>query len=528
MFLATPVSASRSCPSRSQPRRSHLSRLLVIRLAIGLLGAAIGRDRAPAADASSTLANATIVCAACHGTHGEGNAAVGNPRLAGLPQQYILAQLAAFASGARDNPVMTAIAKGLSADQAQSAATYYAGLPGPALTQASPAAGPGRILARRGQWSEGIPACVSCHGPNGIGVGASFPSLAGQPAIYLQSQLRAWQQGKRPPGPLGLMPAVAKRMTAAEIAAVAAWFAGSTQALPRASADTAERASPSTVTASATGATPFRPPPESEIPSGPYGEIVKLGGRIFRKTGNYARPFVGNQLTCGNCHIDAGRLAGASPLWAGWVRYPRYRAKNHRISTFGERLQDCFEFSMNGKAPPLGARVIVALETYSAWLAQGAPVGTELPGRGYPELAPPALAPDYSRGRAVYQEKCALCHGVDGAGQAAAGTVVFPPLWGDHSFNWGAGMQRVDTAAAFIKANMPFGLGGTLSDQAAWDVALFMDSHDRPQDPRFTGSVAETRRKFHDSPWSIYGQIVEGHVLGRDSVPPGGTTRRGD
>jgi thiosulfate dehydrogenase len=87
-------------------------------------------------------------------------------------------------------------------------------------------------------------------------------------------------------------------------------------------------------------------------------------------------------------------------------------------------------------------------------------------------------------------------------------------------------MQRVDTAAAFIKTNMPFGLGGSLSDQQAWDVALFMDSHERPQDPRFNGSIAETRQRFHDSPWSMYGETVAGHVLGSTSVPPGGSTRQ--
>ena len=182
---------------------------------------------------------------------------------------------------------------------------------------------------------------------------------------------------------------------------------------------------------------------------------------------------------------------------------------------------------MNGEAPPLGDKILVALETYSAWLARGAPVGPDMPGRFYPRLAKPSSPPDYARGEVVYQQKCALCHGADGAGQSASGQVVFPPLWGPHSYNWGAGMEMVDTAAAFVKANMPLGLGGTLSDQEAWDVALFFDSHERPQDPRFSGTVVETRQRFHASPWSMYGQTVAGHVLGSESVPAGGTTRQG-
>jgi thiosulfate dehydrogenase len=75
-------------------------------------------------------------------------------------------------------------------------------------------------------------------------------------------------------------------------------------------------------------------------------------------------------------------------------------------------------------------------------------------------------------------------------------------------------MHDTKNAAAFIKANMPLGLGGTLSDQEAWDVATYMDSQERPQDPRFKGDVQETRKKYHDSPTSLYGKTVNGHVLG--------------
>jgi thiosulfate dehydrogenase len=69
-------------------------------------------------------------------------------------------------------------------------------------------------------------------------------------------------------------------------------------------------------------------------------------------------------------------------------------------------------------------------------------------------------------------------------------------------------MHRVDTAAGFIQANMPYGLGGTLSDQEAWDVALFMNSHERPQDPRFKDSIAQTRDAHHDEN-CLYGRTPE-------------------
>jgi thiosulfate dehydrogenase len=215
-----------------------------------------------------------------------------------------------------------------------------------------------------------------------------------------------------------------------------------------------------------------------------------------------------------NCHLDAGRKENASPLGAAYVAYPAYRSKNKHVNTFAERLQGCFRYSMNGKAPPYGDPVLVALETYAYWLASGAPVRGKVEGRGYPALAAPARPADYGRGAKIFGQHCAVCHGADGQGQESGGQAVFPPLWGPKSFNWGAGMHDTKNAAAFIKANMPLGAGGTLSDQEAWDVAMFMDSHERPQDPRFTGSVDATRKQFHDEPTSMYGKTVNGHVLG--------------
>jgi thiosulfate dehydrogenase len=269
----------------------------------------------------------------------------------------------------------------------------------------------------------------------------------------------------------------------------------------------------------------FAPPPDSAIPDDQFGREVRRGQRIFNETARYAPQYTGNVLSCANCHIDAGRLANSAPLWAAYVNFPAYRSKNKHVNTFEERMQGCFRFSMNGKAPPMGDPVLVALESYAFWLSTGAPVNKPIAGRGYPELPKPAAAPDYARGAKVFAERCALCHGADGQGQSAGGTQVFPPLWGPQSFNWGAGMGDVDNAAGFIKANMPLGLGGTLSDQDAWDVALFMDSHERPQDPRFKGTVENTRNLYHDSPQSMYGKRVNGALLGGHSVPPGGSTR---
>jgi thiosulfate dehydrogenase len=258
----------------------------------------------------------------------------------------------------------------------------------------------------------------------------------------------------------------------------------------------------------------FTPPPLSAMPSGPFGAEVKLGENIFRHTTEYAHGTIGNSLNCSNCHLDGGRLAGSAPMWGAYPAYPAYRAKNKKVNNFGMRLQGCFAYSENGKVPALDSPTIIALEAYSYWLSTGAPTGAVLAGRGYPKLAPPPKPASYAAGLAVYRANCSLCHGADGQGQYARGETVFPAIWGEKSFNWGAGMGSIKNAAEFVHANMPYGAVGTLSVQQAWDVATYIDSQDRPQDPRFTGSVAATRTKFHNNKFSMYGETVNGHVLG--------------
>lgn len=262
------------------------------------------------------------------------------------------------------------------------------------------------------------------------------------------------------------------------------------------------------------------PPPEAAIPAGPQGDYIRRGLAIFTDTRAAAPQYAGNQLRCANCHLDAGRTPGAAPLWAAYGNFPAWREKNNRINSFEKRVQDCFIYSLNGKPPPLGGDVLLAVSAYAAWLAQGQRIGISPPGRAFPAIAGPPLSPDDRRGRAVFTEKCAACHGESGQGLLDGATVVNPPLWGPNSFNWGAGMAQVDKAAAFIKANMPLGEGGSLSVQQAWDVAWYVDGQRRPQDPRFSGSVAATRAAHHDRPWSRYGTWVAGQLLGDPATTP--------
>ena len=212
----------------------------------------------------------------------------------------------------------------------------------------------------------------------------------------------------------------------------------------------------------------FTPPPMSAIPPGPEGEAIKRGMALFDNPRVTAAQFVGNGMACKNCHLDSGRRANSSPMWAAWVSYPQYRKKSNSINTMYDRIEACFRYSMNapnsaaGGPPPAGSDIYRDLESYFHWLAKGAPTGQPLPGAGYPKPQLSAAGYDPARGSAIFAASCVACHGTNGQGASQPnGTVVYPPLWGPRSYNWGAGMARVDLAAGFIKANMPFDKPGS-------------------------------------------------------------------
>ena len=175
--------------------------------------------------ASQGTPQGVAACISCHGAKGEGMAAF--PRLAGTGQAYLQAQLDAFADGSRKNAVMQPMAQNLTATERQAVALYFSQLPPPfsASDPVQPApSDTGAWLATRGRWTAQVPACAQCHGPGGNGVGAQFPPLAGLPAGYIAGQLQGWKAGSRPPGPLALMPDIAKKLSDAEVTAVAAYY----------------------------------------------------------------------------------------------------------------------------------------------------------------------------------------------------------------------------------------------------------------------------------------------------------------
>jgi cytochrome c553 len=219
-------------PGRARPEHPTM-KILLLR---ALLAAAVALAVSPAARAADVDAGRVLAtrgsatgapaCIACHGPSGQGQAGLGFPRLAGMNADYLLRQLSDFRAQTRVNPVMAPIAKMLTAADQQHVAAYYASLPArPEGPAAAPPPAAGAQLAQQGDWDHGIPACAQCHAPSGLGVGAGFPQLAGQSALYLANQLTAWKQGTRKNDPLGLMRQIAAKLSDAQVAAVTAYYA---------------------------------------------------------------------------------------------------------------------------------------------------------------------------------------------------------------------------------------------------------------------------------------------------------------
>jgi thiosulfate dehydrogenase len=213
-------------------------------------------------------------------------------------------------------------------------------------------------------------------------------------------------------------------------------------------------------------------PPDSEIPAGPLGAAIRRGRALLNHTRDSMPQYVGNRLVCTSCHPANGTQANAIP-WVGvYARFPQYRARNGAVLTIEDRINGCFLRSMNGTAPPAGSQDVKDMVAYFAWLSRGVPQGARVEGQGLPRFE--LLHGDTVAGRGLYAAECARCHNADGSGG------VGPPLWGDGSYNIGAGMARIRTAGAFIRHNMPFDKPGTLTDAQAANVAAYINAQPRP------------------------------------------------
>lgn len=218
------------------------------------------------------------------------------------------------------------------------------------------------------------------------------------------------------------------------------------------------------------------------LPSmGELGEWIKLGEEIVAKTTEHplSKPFVGNGLNCTSCHLQNGRHPTAGSFLGTATAYPAWAPREKTVLTLEDRILNCFMRSCNGIRPPLGSKVSVAIQAYITSLSEGEAM------RMNPKksIGPRAIVllsakPDSAsaeRGRLLYAKKCADCHGLDGQGDTEN-----PPVWGNRSYNDGAGLANAENLGAWLKVAMPLD-DANLTEQEAVDIAVFVNSHQRPR-----------------------------------------------
>lgn len=215
--------------------------------------------------------------------------------------------------------------------------------------------------------------------------------------------------------------------------------------------------------------------------SAPYGQAVLLGEAIVENTREHplSKAYVGNSLNCTSCHLDNGRHKRAASFIGIATAYPAWSPREKRVITLQDRVLNCFMRSENGTRPPVGSKVAVAITTYITSLSEGQPIKVNrdkpLGPNHMPMLTEPEKVPSVARGRELDTENCASCHGEDGLGGDDG-----PPVWGLQSYNDGAGLSRVPKLASYLKVAMPLD-EPYLSEQEAYDIAAFVNSHDRPK-----------------------------------------------
>ncbi len=258
-----------------------------------------------------------------------------------------------------------------------------------------------------------------------------------------------------------------------------------------------------------------------EYPQGEVGKMVKLGEDILLHTDTHplTKDLVGNKLNCASCHLKGsdgkpGTADGIGTFIGTATAFPAYSKREKTVQTLQDRINNCFMRSMNGKRPIIDTPESIAMATYITWLSQGMPMkmDTKRPcspnnsnrwaknSKKFAKIQKKATHANYINGKKLFETKCAMCHGKNGQGIGA-----FPPLWGKNakgewlSYNTGAGMSKLNKGAAWVQSNMPLGQGGTLSDQEAADIMLYVDAQPRADFDLKKGLFPASKMGYYNS-----------------------------
>lgn len=231
-------------------------------------------------------------------------------------------------------------------------------------------------------------------------------------------------------------------------------------------------------------------PDTSLIRNESNADLICYGRDLIERTAEFLGPKgsvaqMSNGMNCQNCHLEGGRKPYGNNYLSVAATYPKFRERSGTNEDIYKRVSDCFERSLNGTALDTNSREMKAIKAYILWIGKDQPKGIKSKTSGIIDLAYLDRAADPDKGKAIYDVKCLSCHGKDGEGKMhpSGKSFLYPPLWGDHSYNHGAGLYRLSRFAGYIKYNMPQGASyerPQLSDEEAWDIAAFVNSQKRP------------------------------------------------
>jgi thiosulfate dehydrogenase len=231
-------------------------------------------------------------------------------------------------------------------------------------------------------------------------------------------------------------------------------------------------------------------PDTTLIPTTKEGELIRYGRELILHTAHYLGPGgkvaqISNGMNCNNCHLEAGTRILGNNFSMVAATYPLYRNRSGKIESVEMRINNCFERSLNGKRLADTSKEMKAMISYMNWVGKDVIKGEKTAGAGVEKLPFMNRPADTVKGKIVYITFCQKCHGSNGEGLQGKDHTeyVYPPLWGNNSYNVGAGMYQLSKFAGYIKNNMPFGTtykDPQLTNEQAWDVAAFVNSRPRP------------------------------------------------
>ena len=234
----------------------------------------------------------------------------------------------------------------------------------------------------------------------------------------------------------------------------------------------------------------WRAPDTSRIPNSTEGNLIRYGRKLISGTSKYLGPkgtvkAISNGMNCQNCHLEAGTKPFGNNYGSVASTYPRYRDRSGSLESIEKRINDCIERSLNGKPMDSLSAEMRAMVSYIKWLGKDVPRGKKALGSGFLEIKFLSRAADSVNGQTLYSQKCVSCHMEQGEGllRFNGSAYVYPPLWGESSFNVGAGLYRISNFAKYIHASMPQGAtykNPIITEEEAWDIAAYVLSMTRP------------------------------------------------